>query len=266
MNIGKFLILPKRETEQINPLRIGIGMLNIFRKFRRNFIANNKILKYCLYALGEILLVVIGILIALQINHYYAKQQQLKTEIKLLKELLVDLEETENIFQAKLVFDQKVVQSKKVIINVIEQDIPWNDSLQKHFNLFNFWQDYVIKGTAYNVIQNWGITNISNDTLRKMIAQVYQYDAYNLMNTYQNEREIQLGPYNDIISTQLNWDNIHKVRPINYTEFLKNAELANRLKAFNTFSQLGYDNRSYALENITKLQTLIKDELAFLDH
>ncbi len=42
-------------------------MLNFFRKIRKGFIAQNKIKKYLIYAIGEILLVVIGILIALQV-------------------------------------------------------------------------------------------------------------------------------------------------------------------------------------------------------
>lgn len=44
-------------------------MLKIFRKIRQKFLAENKLGQYSLYALGEILLVVVGILIALQINN-----------------------------------------------------------------------------------------------------------------------------------------------------------------------------------------------------
>jgi len=43
-------------------------MMKIFRKIRQELLTNNKFRKYLLYALGEIILVVIGILIALQLN------------------------------------------------------------------------------------------------------------------------------------------------------------------------------------------------------
>ena len=43
-------------------------MLKFFRKIRQNLIKENKASKYLLYAIGEIFLVVIGILIALQLN------------------------------------------------------------------------------------------------------------------------------------------------------------------------------------------------------
>lgn len=45
-------------------------MVKIFRKTRQNLLSENKLSKYTLYAIGEIALVVIGILIALQINNW----------------------------------------------------------------------------------------------------------------------------------------------------------------------------------------------------
>ena len=45
-------------------------MNNFFRRIRQSLLAENKFSKYLLYAVGEILLVVIGILIALQINNW----------------------------------------------------------------------------------------------------------------------------------------------------------------------------------------------------
>jgi len=43
-------------------------MIKFFRKIRRQLLTENRFSKYLLYAIGEIVLVVIGILIALQIN------------------------------------------------------------------------------------------------------------------------------------------------------------------------------------------------------
>jgi uncharacterized membrane protein YgaE (UPF0421/DUF939 family) len=44
-------------------------MIKFFRKIRKHLLAENKFSKYLIYAIGEIILVVIGILIALQINN-----------------------------------------------------------------------------------------------------------------------------------------------------------------------------------------------------
>jgi len=56
-------------------------MINFFRKKRKKLAEDNKAVKYARYAIGEIVLVVIGILIALQINSWN-KERLLKIEEK----------------------------------------------------------------------------------------------------------------------------------------------------------------------------------------
>ena len=51
-------------------------MIKLFRKIRQKMLTENKFSKYLLYAIGEIILVVIGILIALQINNWNEEQKE----------------------------------------------------------------------------------------------------------------------------------------------------------------------------------------------
>ena len=67
-------------------------MLQFFRKIRQNLLAENKFSKYVLYAFGEILLVVIGILIALQINNWNENSKNKELQIKYIGGLITDLE------------------------------------------------------------------------------------------------------------------------------------------------------------------------------
>ena len=53
-------------------------MIKFFRQIRKSLLEQNKMGKYFKYAIGEILLVVIGILIALQINNWNEKAKQKK--------------------------------------------------------------------------------------------------------------------------------------------------------------------------------------------
>ena len=53
-------------------------MIKLFRKIRQKLLAENKISKYLIYAIGEIILVVIGILIALQINNWNESNKEKK--------------------------------------------------------------------------------------------------------------------------------------------------------------------------------------------
>ncbi len=75
-------------------------MIKFFQRVRHQMLTDNRISKYLLYASGEIILVVIGILIALQINNWNEGQKALKVE----EELLVSLEKeiSNNIEQLDL--------------------------------------------------------------------------------------------------------------------------------------------------------------------
>ncbi|MEZ4951442.1 MAG: DUF6090 family protein [Saprospiraceae bacterium] len=67
-------------------------MIKFFRNFRRNLLSEGKTGKYLKYALGEIALVVIGILIALQINDWNDGRKNAIREYKLLTEMRINLQ------------------------------------------------------------------------------------------------------------------------------------------------------------------------------
>ena len=65
-------------------------MIKFFRKIRQNLLMENKTGKYFKYAIGEIILVVIGILIALSINNWNEDRKAKINEVFLVKQLLED--------------------------------------------------------------------------------------------------------------------------------------------------------------------------------
>lgn len=67
-------------------------MIKFFRNIRKSLLSQGKTTKYFKYAIGEIVLVVIGILIALQINNWNESQKLKKQEIKLLNALEKEIE------------------------------------------------------------------------------------------------------------------------------------------------------------------------------
>lgn len=78
-------------------------MFTLFRRIRQKLIDSGSVLKYLLYAIGEILLVVIGILIALQVNNWNEERiekQKVNTYlIQVQNELLNDLKESVNVIE-----------------------------------------------------------------------------------------------------------------------------------------------------------------------
>lgn len=73
-------------------------MIKFFRRIRKNLLAEGKTGKYLKYAAGEIVLVVIGILIALQINNWNENRISLKHEKDLLINLKEDLDSDDERF------------------------------------------------------------------------------------------------------------------------------------------------------------------------
>ena len=98
-------------------------MLNIFRKIRQKLLQQNAAKRYLLYAFGEILLVVIGILIALQVNNWNEEKKNLKTITdtihKLETELLINYEEANFVLGF---WNMQDSFSKQVIFNQVTID------------------------------------------------------------------------------------------------------------------------------------------------
>lgn len=71
-------------------------MLKIFRRIRQKLLVDGNLKRYLIYAIGETLLVVIGILIALQINNWNEARKNKIDEIQYLNRLIEDLEHDQN--------------------------------------------------------------------------------------------------------------------------------------------------------------------------
>ncbi|WP_298556774.1 hypothetical protein [uncultured Algibacter sp.] len=84
-------------------------MIKFFRKIRKKLLSENKFSKYLIYAIGEIILVVIGILIALQVNN----QNQVKNEKKALKNYLekIAINVKSDIKVAEIMIETRTQQS-----------------------------------------------------------------------------------------------------------------------------------------------------------
>lgn len=79
-------------------------MIKFFRQIRQNLLMENKTGKYLKYAIGEIMLVVIGILIALSINNWNTNRVERITEKEYMQSMLTDLKKDKSVLNSKLEF------------------------------------------------------------------------------------------------------------------------------------------------------------------
>lgn len=142
-------------------------MIKLFRKIRQKLIVENKFNKYILYAVGEILLVVVGILIALQINNWNEQRKINIEEISSLNGFKFDLE-NDLASLGKVIPTLKLFKnSTKIILEYMEQDLPWHDSLAYHFGLTEFCWPVTFTNSSYESLSSKDWTIISNEKLRK---------------------------------------------------------------------------------------------------
>jgi sensor domain CHASE-containing protein len=79
-------------------------MIKFFRHIRQRLIQEKNMGKYLKYAIGEILLVVIGILIAIQINNWNENRKKQALELELLKQVNSEIESLEYDVSTDLLF------------------------------------------------------------------------------------------------------------------------------------------------------------------
>src|SRR5210317_532577 len=99
-------------------------MIKFFRNIRQNLLNEGKTTNYLKYAIGEIVLVVIGILIALQINNWNETRKDRLKEKELKIALLSDFEETKKRLQETINKQERDIDySRQIIISYETQQL-----------------------------------------------------------------------------------------------------------------------------------------------
>jgi hypothetical protein len=150
-------------------------MIKFFRKIRYNLMEKNKTGKYFKYAIGEIVLVVIGILIALQINNWNTKKNTKLKEKDALSEILQDLK-SDNEQLKKIKNDEGNIVKIIDFINLEykQRGRFQEDSLQVYLGKALVGNRPKFVNTAYSVLISSDIGLIQDKDLRYLIAHYYE--------------------------------------------------------------------------------------------
>jgi hypothetical protein len=140
--------------------------------------------RYFKYAIGEIVLVVIGILIALQINNWNEGRKRSLEELSLLEELKADLEFSKSEIDTIAFYNQVTVDSYHKIYEYIENDLPYNEELNYAFTHLDIWHWPYLPDTSYKTLESKGIDIITNDSLRRQISHFYNFNLKRLLEDY----------------------------------------------------------------------------------
>jgi hypothetical protein len=179
-------------------------MIPFFRKLRKKLADDNKPLKYLRYAIGEIVLVVIGILIALQINNWNEERKNYFKLTTILNIILEDIKE--DAINLKTAIDDLTETNKKTKLFLLQQDFNGftRDSLENRLETFNVNIDYQTNGFEY--LRNSGITDYG--TYGEVIKSIIWYYDNKLVNL-----KIRENSYNQAVT---NGDNFWRYNQNSY--------------------------------------------------
>ena len=160
-----------------------IAMSKLFRKMRQGLISKGNKKDYLLYAIGEIFLVVIGILIALQINNWNNQKVANKRNIKLLEKLASDLELDANraVFLAVGNDPNTIdgyghrVKTTDSILHFLEHGFD-EDELSFMVESEYYWfNDFNLNQSTFEQMKNTGVLySVASDTLIQHILLYYK--------------------------------------------------------------------------------------------
>lgn len=111
-------------------------MLKFFRRIRQHLLSENKLSKYSFYAIGEILLVVIGILIALQINNWNNERNNDKIEQQYIARLVNELKKEIKTYERLRDGFERQNQSVQNLLALWKEDNPVVKDTTKFWNEF----------------------------------------------------------------------------------------------------------------------------------
>lgn len=171
-------------------------MIKLFRKIRQNMIAQNKVSNYLLYAIGEIVLVVIGILIALQINTWNQERINKQKAIGYLNNLVEDIK-SDTIYFNQNINNYKISLSnnKRLFVND-DYKMLEADSIIRLVS--SYYETDKTSSQTYEKIKNAGlIESLGSEEVNKAIN-----DYYN----------VEISFYQDMLV----WDKQYSVKDTNF--------------------------------------------------
>lgn len=144
---------------------------------RRQLLTENKFARYLAYAIGEIILVAIGILIALQINsRNEQRKKDQRSSYVIYQTLINSIQKDVDDLKHGIRSDSITRLSISFVLNVLEEKPPYDETtMPKHFGRMSMYTNFLDQRTAYDNLISIGFDLIRTDSLRNEIINYYDY-------------------------------------------------------------------------------------------
>ncbi|NND51013.1 MAG: hypothetical protein HKN54_01320 [Flavobacteriaceae bacterium] len=157
-------------------------MIKFFRKIRYDLMSLGKTSKYLKYALGEIILVVIGILIALQINNWNIANKDKKKEAVYLSKIESNLEDDIALYKSIMSQDSTMLDQLNILMRSLTDESETEIlKIRRNIPFLMTTQSFTPNKTTFdNMISSGQVEIITNDSLVEQLFLYYR--EVNLLN------------------------------------------------------------------------------------
>ena len=177
-------------------------MIGLFRRIRRKLGSQNNFIQYSRYAVGEIVLVMVGILLALQVNNWNELRKEKNEEIEILNSFKRSMSNDIAGLNRSISINRKIKKSINLILNQMEQDLPYKDSLKYHFGNTNVFWTYTISSSVFEALKSKNLNLITNKNLRQKIINLYTWSNGTFSKQQERYRNIVENASEGIYSTR----------------------------------------------------------------
>jgi hypothetical protein len=237
-------------------------MIKFFRKIRQSLLIENKLSRYLLYSFGEIILVVIGILIALQVNNLNELKKDRFVERKLLTELTENLEINAVRLKIDMQQELKSIESIDFVVDHLDNLRPYHDSLDTYFRAAFFSPDIVLSTSGFESLKSKGFGIVENDEVRKSILELFDVTyAFMLSQTIRIEDQFWPSGVIPLLHKNFRVLDDKRFKPVDYKALLNDERLKNMFSHRKHFRELAYQLKSEALGQTESTMALIENEL-----
>ena len=247
-------------------------MFKFFRNIRKNLLKEGKTANYLKYAIGEIILVVIGILIAIQANNWNVNNEAQKEKEFVLHKLIENLNQDIIRLNGNIERDKLYISALDSCLIILKNPNAYSkDYFSRLFSNMNYTSNFEFNQITFNEISNSGkLKLIKNQTLVDSLFKYYDNSSFKPVeealnfHTRDNVRSYTMGYDYMVLGRDIdkNPASDFNIQPKSLTDYSSDVRIINYIRFKILLFTFIIDRYDQLMNNASYLITLINEELS----